>query len=202
VSVAIRDRIKEFRRVPAAELIRNEKNWREHPPAQRHALQKMLETVGYADAAIAYESGGDLVLIDGHLRADMTPDMEVPVLILDVNDEEADLLLATIDPMGQMAAAEAEALSQLIAEVSTDADDELRRVLGGIEQDYVAGEKKDEEEEDDPEPKEQGSSSQQKKTGEYVIITFRMARSEYEEHVAEIQQAVEIIGVTPHIEEV
>ena len=39
------------------------------------------------------------MLIDGHLRAETAPDMMVPVLVLDVTEEEADKLLLTLDPL-------------------------------------------------------------------------------------------------------
>jgi hypothetical protein len=35
MSMRIRDRIKELRRVPARDLLPNPKNWRSHPAAQR-----------------------------------------------------------------------------------------------------------------------------------------------------------------------
>jgi hypothetical protein len=44
--VEIRDRIRELRRVPAAELRPHPKNWRIHTPMQRKALAAMLEEVG------------------------------------------------------------------------------------------------------------------------------------------------------------
>src|SRR5277367_1114518 len=99
----IKDRIKELRRVHASELVPNIKNWRKHSNAQAQALRAMLLEVGYADALIARElSDGRLELIDGHLRAETTPDAIVPVLVLDVTEEEADKLLLTIDPMAAM----------------------------------------------------------------------------------------------------
>ena len=100
----IRDRIKELRRVPARDLIPNPKNWRVHPDSQRAALQGVLDEIGYADAVLAREvSDGKLILIDGHLRAETTPDQDIPVLIVDLTEEEADLLLAVHDPMAAMA---------------------------------------------------------------------------------------------------
>lgn len=72
----VRDRIKEFRRVPAAELAANPANWRKHPEAQRAALRGVLEEVGIAGPLIAYHSarnGGALTLIDGHLRQEDAP---------------------------------------------------------------------------------------------------------------------------------
>src|SRR5439155_5146083 len=98
-AMKIRDRIKELRRVPARNLLANPKNWRSHPQAQQDALKGLLAELGYCDALLARElPDGQLQLIDGHLRCDTTPDMEVPVLVLDVTEAEADKLLVTLDP--------------------------------------------------------------------------------------------------------
>lgn len=116
----IRDRIKEFRRVRAGDLRPNPKNWRTHPDSQRDALKGILAEVGYADALIAQElPEGGLELIDGHLRAETTPDMEVPVLVLDVDEAEANKILATLDPLSAMAEANAAQLDGLLREVQT-----------------------------------------------------------------------------------
>jgi hypothetical protein len=40
-----------------------------------------------------------LVLIDGHLRAETTPNSVVPVLVLDVTEEEVEKMLLTLDPL-------------------------------------------------------------------------------------------------------
>ncbi len=107
----IRDRIKELRRVRASELRPNRRNWRTHPQAQRDALCGVLAEVGYADALLVRElPDGSLELIDGHLRAETTPDAEVPVLILDLDDAEAAKLLALHDPLAGMAEANDDAL--------------------------------------------------------------------------------------------
>ena len=111
----IRDRIKELRRVPASELIPNPKNWRRHPVAQQDALRGVLAEVGYADALIARETPEGLMLVDGHLRAETTPDSSVPVLVLDIDEDEADLMLATLDPLAAMAGRDEERLSELLA---------------------------------------------------------------------------------------
>jgi DNA modification methylase len=117
----IRDRIRELRRVPASQLRPNPKNWRTHPPAQRNALQGLLAELGYCDALLARElQDGTLELIDGHLRAETTPDQELPVLVLDVTAEEADKLLLTLDPLASLAEAKADALTSLLATVDTD----------------------------------------------------------------------------------
>ncbi|MBI2826376.1 MAG: ParB N-terminal domain-containing protein [Planctomycetia bacterium] len=116
----IRDRIREFRRVPASQLRPHPKNWRTHPSAQRDALRGVLAEVGYATALVARElADGTLELIDGHLRAETTPDMEVPVLVLDVSAEEAEKLLTVIDPLAALAQTSGERLAALVANVQT-----------------------------------------------------------------------------------
>jgi hypothetical protein len=117
----IRDRIIDFRRVKASELRPHPKNWRVHPPAQRDALRGVLAEIGYAGALLARElPDGSLELIDGHLRAETTPDTDVPVLVLDLDDGETAKLLALHDPLAGMAEANAEVLADLLAHVETE----------------------------------------------------------------------------------
>src|SRR5262249_61023984 len=105
-TVLTRDRLPELRRVPASQLRPNTKNWRSHPPAQRDALQGLLAELGYCDAVLARElPDGTLELIDGLLRCATTPDTAVPVLVLDVTEQEADKLLLTLDPLAGLAEA-------------------------------------------------------------------------------------------------
>jgi hypothetical protein len=119
----IRDRIKELRRVRADQLRPNPLNWRTHPPAQADALRGVLSEIGYASALLARElDDGTLELIDGHLRAETTPDAEVPVLVLDVDEHEARTLLATLDPLAALATTDAVNLDQLLAEVETESE--------------------------------------------------------------------------------
>ncbi len=117
----IRDRIRELRRVKAAQLRPNPRNWRQHPPAQQDALRGVLAEIGYADALVARElADGSLELIDGHLRAETTPDMEVPVLVVDLDDQEAAKLLAVHDPLGAMATTDESLLADLLSHVETE----------------------------------------------------------------------------------
>ncbi len=131
----IRDRVVELRRVPASQLKPNPANWRSHPKEQADALRGLLAEVGFAGAALARElEDGSLVLIDGHLRAETTGDQPIPVLVLDVTAEEADKLLATFDPIGAMATADAEKLEALLAEVSSS-NDAVNALLASVAQD-------------------------------------------------------------------
>ncbi|NOZ39148.1 MAG: hypothetical protein GXP24_02835 [Planctomycetes bacterium] len=113
--VQIRDRIKELRRVRAGDLQPHPKNWRTHPDSQRDALRGVLADIGYADALLVREGDdGLLELIDGHLRAETTPDALVPVLVLDVSADEADKILLTHDPLAAMAGADRQRVGDLV----------------------------------------------------------------------------------------
>jgi hypothetical protein len=116
-----KDRIKELRRVQAKQLVPNPKNWRTHPAKQRKALQGILNEIGYADALLARElPDGSLQLLDGHLRAETTPNQAVPVLILDLDDNEADKFLAVFDPLTNLAGTNQPFLDGLIAAIETE----------------------------------------------------------------------------------
>jgi hypothetical protein len=127
----IRDRITDFRRVPARDLLPDPRNWRTHPKSQREALQGVLAEIGYADALLARETENGLMLIDGHLRAETTPDQEVPVLVLDVDEAEAAKLLVSIDPLAAMAGADDERLASILQAVETDSE-AVKKMLAGL----------------------------------------------------------------------
>jgi hypothetical protein len=119
--MAHRNRVKEIRLVKAGDLRPSPWNWRQHPLAQREALQSMLDEVGHAGVSLARElPDGGLELIDGHLRASLDPEEMIPVAILDVNEEEAKKILATYDGIGEMAEANDEALKALFAEIEAE----------------------------------------------------------------------------------
>lgn len=120
----IRDRIKDFRRVKAKLLRPNPYNWRRHPQKQHDALRGILAELGYVGALLVRElDDGTLEIIDGHLRAETTPETEVPVLVLDVTEAEAKLILATYDSIADMAEADPEPLERLLEEVQPKSED-------------------------------------------------------------------------------
>ena len=98
----MKNRVKELVHVPSSQLIPNPKNWRTHPQVQREALSDMLEEVGIADAILVRETPDGYMIIDGHLRQESI-DEEIPCLVIDVNEEEADKLLALYDPLSELA---------------------------------------------------------------------------------------------------
>jgi DNA modification methylase len=119
--VKIRNRIVGTRTVLGRDLVPNPRNWRRHPKAQEEALRALLREIGVADALLVRELPDKrLMLLDGHLRAGIMPDQEVTVLVLDLNEEEADKLLLTLDPIAGMATADNQRLDELLATLRSD----------------------------------------------------------------------------------
>ena len=108
------NRIKELVHVKSKELAANPRNWRQHPERQQKAIRAVLESIGIAGALLARETDQGYELIDGHLRTGMDPEQEWPVLVLDVDEQEANAILATFDPIAAMAETNAIALRELI----------------------------------------------------------------------------------------
>ncbi len=109
-------------------------------------MRAALGEIGFADALLVREEDGQIQIIDGHLRAGIALDQEVPVLVLDVTAEEADKLLATFDPITGLAEADVSALRELADSIDFDSKglramvDEMLASAGGtveIEQDEV-----------------------------------------------------------------
>ena len=118
----IRDRIKELRRVKASTLIPHALNYRKHPARQKALLEQLFGEIGYADALLVRETPAGYALIDGHLRAETTPDQEVPVLVLDVTEEEANTLLLSLDPLAGLAETDSATLAQLLSQTDTQGE--------------------------------------------------------------------------------
>lgn len=117
----MRDRIIDFRRVPASELKPSPTNWRVHPEVQQSALTAMLHRIGIIDAVIARQlPDGGLELVDGHLRADLLELEQVPTIIVDLDAEEAGEALLTLDPLAAMADINSAVLRDLVDGLADD----------------------------------------------------------------------------------
>ena len=84
---------------PAA-LIPNPRNWRTHPQAQLDALGGALDEVGWVQQVIVNKQTGHLV--DGHARVELALAREekaVPVVYVDLSEDEEAIVLASLDPL-------------------------------------------------------------------------------------------------------
>ena len=105
------------------QLLANPGNWRTHPKAQREALREVLDTVGYVAQVIVNQRTGHLV--DGHLRVEEAlshGQPTIPVLYVDLSEDEERLVLASLDPLAAMATTDEAKLRELLAEVSVDSE--------------------------------------------------------------------------------
>jgi len=162
----IRDRIKDLRRVRAGDLRPHPKNWRTHPEEQQNALRGILAEVGYVDALIVRElPDGSLQIVDGHLRAETTPDALVPVLVVDLDDKEADKVLATFDPLAAMAEPDEAQLESLLKGIETDSE-ALAAMLEQLALDAGCGNGGEIEEDEIPEPPDEATT----KLGDLIVL--------------------------------
>jgi hypothetical protein len=129
----IRNRVLGLRMVKASELRANPMNWRRHPEVQRSALRGALAEIGFSGAVIAREvpEVGGYELLDGHLRAEESGDAVIPVLVVDLTEEEGRKLLASMDPIAAMAEQDSVILKSLLESVTTQ-DSQMKKLMESL----------------------------------------------------------------------
>jgi DNA modification methylase len=113
-------------------ILFNPRNWRVHPAGQQSALEGVLDEVGYVQNVIINKRTGHLV--DGHLRCQLAArkgEKEIPVVYVDISEEEEALVLATIDPIGAMANTDKQKLQSLMEEIKSESG-QVNDLLKGI----------------------------------------------------------------------
>lgn len=131
---ALRNRVTERRRMRPTEILPNPSNWRRHPQTQVEALHAILAEIGVVGELYAYYSernGGQLTLLDGHLRTEEFGDQEWDVAITDLTDAEADRFLLTYDPLSTQATADQARLTALLQTVQFESP-ALTEMLRGM----------------------------------------------------------------------
>jgi hypothetical protein len=97
----------------------------------------MFESVGIVAPLVARElADGSLQLVDGHLRAGIDSDAQVPVTIVELDDAETERVLTTLDPIASMAEADREILKGLLDSFATH-DDDIETLLARIKNEYL-----------------------------------------------------------------
>lgn len=132
---AIKNRIQGLRRVRAGDLKPNSRNWRVHLTPQRQALRQMLDRLGFIAAVIArpvvIDGEEHLELVDGHLRASLDPETILPVLVVDLDEDETNEALVSLDPLKAMAGVDSHTLNGLLADLpdTPHLQQELQRLI-------------------------------------------------------------------------
>lgn len=117
----VRQRIIETRFVSARELKRNPANFRTHPDDQRRDVTRLLDEVGQVIGLLArIDADGTLLLLDGHLRADIADDRIVRVEVTDLTEAEGRLVLALFDHTTGMAGINLAKGQQLLASLMAE----------------------------------------------------------------------------------
>lgn len=116
-----KNRIVGYRDANPTELAAHPLNFRVHTEKQANGLRSVIDVVGMVDDVIVSKRTGRI--LDGHLRVELavaTGQETIPVKEVDLSEEEERLVLATFDPIGEMAKVDKETLSSLLGEISTD----------------------------------------------------------------------------------
>jgi DNA modification methylase len=89
-------------------------NFRRHPVAQRKALRASIEGHGWVAPVIATVDG---TVIDGHARVEeaLSGGVTVPVVFVDMDDDEAGSMILRLDPIAAMASHDSDVLGELLA---------------------------------------------------------------------------------------
>ena len=122
--------------VDADQLLANPFNWRIHPKHQQEALETVLDRVGWVQRVIVNRTTGHV--LDGHLRAApaISHEEQVPVIYVELTEDEERLMLTAIDPIAAMAATDRELLPDLLTGLmdapTIQADPDLQTLIKRI----------------------------------------------------------------------
>jgi len=114
------------------QIMFNPRNWRIHPLSQQDALKGVLEEVGWVQQVIVNKRTGNL--IDGHLRCQLAARegaTTIPVVYVDVSEEEEALVLATLDPIAAMAATDKQKLEEILSSIESE-NEQVNRLIDDI----------------------------------------------------------------------
>lgn len=124
----IKDRVVEITKKRLADLHRHPFNPKFHTDQQAALVSRLLTQIGWAGSAIAWYSernNGELTIFDAHLRQTLAPDFEATVIITDLTDAEADLMVALFDESSRMAEIDSATIEELITAIGDNHRDPL-----------------------------------------------------------------------------
>lgn len=132
--MSIRNRIIGHGEEKPDQLLANPLNFRTHPTQQRESLRGILGEVGWVQSIIVNRRTG--YIVDGHARVEealLANEPIVPVVYVDLSEREEALVLAVLDPIGEMAKADSAILAELLNSVSTG-DAALQNMISEMSQ--------------------------------------------------------------------
>jgi hypothetical protein len=99
-----KNRIVGYEDMDPEQLLANPLNFRSHSDRQKSAMRDVLVDVGVVQNVIVNQVTGRI--LDGHMRVGMAIDEKqpkVPVTLVRLTEEEERVVLATFDPLGELA---------------------------------------------------------------------------------------------------
>lgn len=114
------------------QLLANPYNWRIHPDYQQEALAGSIDQIGFIDPVLVNQNTGTVV--DGHLRVALSlrsGEKSIPVIYLDLTEEEERLALLSLDPIAAMAGSDRGKVDELLRLVNTD-DERVLNLLTSV----------------------------------------------------------------------
>jgi ParB-like chromosome segregation protein Spo0J len=133
----LRSRIVGEAEVDPATLKAHPGNWRVHSAEQRDAMRDVLNSVGWVQRIVINKTTGHI--LDGHMRVDEAFRMgepRVPVLYVELSEDEERRMLAVLDPLSGMATVDKRRLRAVVDGMSADSDgltalvEDLKRKAG------------------------------------------------------------------------
>lgn len=119
--------------VDPTSLKANPRNPRRHPARQRRALSSAIERIGVVQDVIVNKRTG--LILDGHLRVELAikeHQPTVPVKYVDLAPHEEALVLATFDPIGELAYLDLEEMARLNEELAPELDGPLAELVASL----------------------------------------------------------------------
>ena len=119
------------------QILANPKNFRIHPRGQQAQMEAILDKVGFVQNVVI--NARTQHLVDGHMRVSIAlkrGEKAIPVTYVDLTQTEEDFVLATLDPIGDLAAFDREQLSALLDDIGEV--DEVAELLASLAEDAKA----------------------------------------------------------------
>ena len=125
-------------------ILANPKNWRTHSPDQESAVEGLLEEIGWVNSVVINRTTGRL--IDGHLRVEIAKkrhEAEIPVVYVKLSEKEEELVLAMLDPVGDLAGMDPKKLEQLLNSLEPESM-ALQKLIADLEEELGVGKEEQE----------------------------------------------------------
>ena len=123
---------------PPEKIKSNPLNWRWHPQHQRAVMNDILAEVGWVSQVIINRQTG--LLLDGHLRVEealRNDEQSIPVIYVDLAEDEERQLLATLDPLSALIETDDRKLDDLLQKINTNSE-HIAMLLDGLQPDAPA----------------------------------------------------------------